>query len=164
MHSDDLLLCDEVVLTHTNWIPWPLHPNSLYSHYPFLSLVAQRRRQIVKVADFGTSTLYDLNTNKANIGHHGSRGSTSVNLSEEDEYNFPEPGHETVNLLVTETQGTLAFMAPECHTERKFGPSSDVYSFGIVLWEIVTRLEAPYAHIRVSSSLLSLQRRCFRAV
>lgn len=100
---------------------------------------------VVKVADFGTSTLYDLKGSRDR-----SSGSSSVGLAVNcDEPDFPEPGHETVNLLVTETQGTLAFMAPECHTERKFGPSSDVYSFAIVLWEIVTRLEEPFSHIRV---------------
>eukprot|EP00884_Botryococcus_braunii_P005890 jgi/Botrbrau1/15301/Bobra.0096s0004.1 len=35
-------------------------------------------------------------------------------------------------------QGTFAYMAPEVLIDGKAAPSSDIYSFGIVLWEIVT--------------------------
>jgi len=42
-------------------------------------------------------------------------------------------------------KGTPLYMAPEILAGEEFGESSDVYSFAIVLWEILTRKEA-FAH------------------
>jgi serine/threonine protein kinase len=44
-------------------------------------------------------------------------------------------------------RGTPLWMAPEVLMCRPFDEKADVYSFGLVLWEILTRLE-PYAHYR----------------
>ncbi|XP_062125186.1 putative mitogen-activated protein kinase kinase kinase 7-like isoform X5 [Drosophila sulfurigaster albostrigata] len=39
----------------------------------------------------------------------------------------------------TELIGTIGYMAPEvCSGEREFTKESDIYSFGIIMWEIVT--------------------------
>ena len=40
-------------------------------------------------------------------------------------------------------QGTAAFMAPEVLENNDYSPKSDVYAYGIVLWEIVSR-EIPF--------------------
>jgi hypothetical protein len=47
----------------------------------------------------------------------------------------------------TTAKGTPLFMAPEVMMFREFNESSDVYSFGIVLWEILTRKE-PFSQFR----------------
>jgi len=47
----------------------------------------------------------------------------------------------------TTAKGTPLFMAPEVMMFREFNESSDVYSFGIVLWEILTRQE-PFSQFR----------------
>eukprot|EP01112_Ceratiomyxa_fruticulosa_P000526 TRINITY_DN1047_c0_g1_i4.p1 TRINITY_DN1047_c0_g1~~TRINITY_DN1047_c0_g1_i4.p1 ORF type:complete len:551 (-),score=111.04 TRINITY_DN1047_c0_g1_i4:250-1902(-) len=47
----------------------------------------------------------------------------------------------------TSAKGTPLYMAPEVMMFREFNESSDVYSFGIVLWEILTRKE-PFSHFR----------------
>jgi len=39
--------------------------------------------------------------------------------------------------------GTPMWMAPEIIMGRKYSSSADVYAFGIILWEVLTRLE-PY--------------------
>jgi serine/threonine protein kinase len=47
----------------------------------------------------------------------------------------------------TTAKGTPLFMAPEVMMFREFNESSDVYSFAIVLWEILTRQE-PFSQFR----------------
>lgn len=48
---------------------------------------------------------------------------------------------------MTGNAGTPRYMAPELARDEKYGFPSDVYSFSILLWEIVT-LEKPYDHIK----------------
>jgi serine/threonine protein kinase len=46
---------------------------------------------------------------------------------------------KTINAL-----GTLRYMAPEVFTLRSYKMSSDIYSYAITLWEMITRTR-PYA-------------------
>ncbi|XP_073452067.1 ephrin type-B receptor 5-like [Aquarana catesbeiana] len=39
---------------------------------------------------------------------------------------------------------SLRWMAPEAHQQRKFSSSSDVWSYGIVMWEVTSYGERPY--------------------
>ncbi|CAI9594789.1 unnamed protein product [Staurois parvus] len=39
---------------------------------------------------------------------------------------------------------SLRWMAPEAHQQRKFSSSSDVWSYGIVMWEVASYGERPY--------------------
>ena len=41
--------------------------------------------------------------------------------------------------LFTNNKGTPAYMAPELFENKHFNKSVDVYSFGILLWEIVAQ-------------------------
>ncbi|KYQ93012.1 RGS domain-containing protein [Tieghemostelium lacteum] len=50
-----------------------------------------------------------------------------------------------VNKNMTSHVGTQAWMAPEIFTSKRYTEKVDVYSFGIILWEIFTR-KAPYEH------------------
>ena len=48
---------------------------------------------------------------------------------------------------MTKAAGTLLWMAPEVFRgDENYGPAVDVYSFGIVMWELVTR-EEPWKEI-----------------
>eukprot|EP00698_Gefionella_okellyi_P003005 TRINITY_DN12832_c0_g1_i1.p1 TRINITY_DN12832_c0_g1~~TRINITY_DN12832_c0_g1_i1.p1 ORF type:complete len:296 (+),score=45.90 TRINITY_DN12832_c0_g1_i1:81-968(+) len=47
----------------------------------------------------------------------------------------------------TGVRGTYQWMAPEVITSKKYDESSDVYSFGIMLWELVSR-DVPYADVQ----------------
>ena len=38
----------------------------------------------------------------------------------------------------------IRWMAPESHVRREFSPASDVWSFGIVMWEMHNPTEQPY--------------------
>jgi len=55
--------------------------------------------------------------------------------------------HETV-------AGNLLYMAPECFLRQTFSCSSDVYAFGILLWELLT-LCIPYAATGYSPALVA---------
>ena len=47
---------------------------------------------------------------------------------------------EDVRGTMTKAAGTLLWMAPEVYRgDQRYGPAVDVYSFGIVLWELATR-------------------------
>lgn len=50
---------------------------------------------------------------------------------------------------MTRATGTLLWMAPEMFRgDQNYGPKVDVYSFGIVLWELATRQE-PWKELRL---------------
>lgn len=63
--------------------------------------------------------------------------------------------------------GTLRYMSPECYQKKKYGTPSDVYSFGLLLWEIMT-LENPFekyfsdqlASQKTNGARPKLSRRC----
>lgn len=48
--------------------------------------------------------------------------------------------------------GTPRYMAPEVGLELGYGIDADVYSFGLLLWEVCT-LKTPYAHINSAEQL-----------
>ena len=86
----------------------------------------------VKVADFGTATLAGIATN----------------LSTTDIVNVDELRETTINRTMrTKGIGTPMWMAPEILSgSAAYGASADVYSFGIVIWEIASRQE-PWAEL-----------------
>lgn len=47
---------------------------------------------------------------------------------------------------MTDKIGTFQWMAPEVIIGRNYSEKADVYSFGIILWEIASR-EPPYKNI-----------------
>lgn len=54
----------------------------------------------------------------------------------------------------THTYGTISFMPPELVRDAKLSKASDVYSFGILMWELYCRETAfdgiPAARVRLS--------------
>eukprot|EP01117_Protostelium_nocturnum_P014861 TRINITY_DN5701_c0_g1_i1.p1 TRINITY_DN5701_c0_g1~~TRINITY_DN5701_c0_g1_i1.p1 ORF type:complete len:2449 (-),score=807.95 TRINITY_DN5701_c0_g1_i1:2-7348(-) len=53
--------------------------------------------------------------------------------------------------------GPLKWMAPECITKREYSPKSDVFAFGVVIWEIITCLE-PYADMTPLEAAIEVAR------
>lgn len=71
----------------------------------------------VKIFDFGLATEYDVDHPDANAACRRLTGHT----------------------------GTVRYMAPEVAQRQRYTESADVYSFGILLWQIMS-LEEPYGH------------------
>merc|ERR1712232_652308 len=49
--------------------------------------------------------------------------------------------------------GSQGYMAPEMETERKYGIKADVFSFGVVLWEILAMTARANAKVENSVDL-----------
>jgi serine/threonine protein kinase len=77
-----------------------------------------------KVADFGLSIVKSSSASHSKSGGGGSRGGA----------------------------GTLPWMAPELHDEKPNSRETDIYSLGVVLWEIVSR-KLPYAGLTVGKMI-----------
>mmetsp|Transcript_22856 Transcript_22856/g.34660 ORF Transcript_22856/g.34660 Transcript_22856/m.34660 type:complete len:367 (+) Transcript_22856:145-1245(+) len=60
------------------------------------------------------------------------------------------------NFALTAMCGTLRYMSPECAMSRKYGMASDVYSFTLLLWEILT-LEVPFREMSRAEILDQLE-------
>ena len=86
----------------------------------------------VKVADFGTATLATLASASANNGAVGESGALA-----------DERGALDVRVKTKRTKGvgTPLWMAPEVVAGQRYDAKADVYSFGIVMWEISSRDE-----------------------
>merc|ERR1711944_81276 len=42
----------------------------------------------------------------------------------------------------------IKWLAVECITQKKYSEKSDVWSFGILMWEVMTRGEQPYPEMK----------------
>jgi serine/threonine protein kinase len=96
----------------------------------------------VKVGDFGNSRLRDLNTNTAN--HNPARKLRAAESTE----------HDRMRSL-TGGVGTPVYMAPELlkHHNRVYGNEVDVYSFAIVMWELLTMMTPWAAELKSATYL-----------
>eukprot|EP00047_Mylnosiga_fluctuans_P000470 m.193244 g.193244 ORF g.193244 m.193244 type:complete len:1071 (+) comp10069_c6_seq2:105-3317(+) len=93
-----------------------------------------------KVADFGTASIAAI-----------SADSTGAQLPHVPRVSDTDGGREA--LLRTTGLGTPLWMAPEVMQGGAYGPSADVYSFGIVLWEIAAQ-QLPWQGYDVMCDLL----------
>ncbi|XP_065845603.1 dual specificity protein kinase shkA-like [Oscarella lobularis] len=105
---------------------------------------------VVKVSDFGTARrLLKSSKDELNQGE----------ISAGDQ--FPVSDDETQPLLLARYKnmswrhGTSLWKAPELLMQQAYGASVDIYSFGIVMWEIFSRRK-PYDDRRLPQHLNSL--------
>lgn len=83
------------------------------------------------------------------LEHGGTAGGEEEKEMEKEEEG--EQGEEeeesdlmrSVDPVLTQKQGTLLWMAPEVLQERPYGPSADVWAYGVCVWEMMTRM-VPY--------------------
>ena len=103
-----------------------------------------------KITDFG-SIRQCLNRGHANLSEkdrrarsrHGRRAVETL-LHDEAAQDVPysqEEGGRTLNLTMTVGVGTPLYMAPEALTGSQYDAKADVFSFGVLLWEIATQRE-----------------------
>jgi LRR receptor-like serine/threonine-protein kinase FLS2 len=87
----------------------------------------------VKVADFGTATIAGL----------AARIDPEVDTS-----SIPHLQQQAIRAQTMRTKGvgTPLWMAPEIMSGGRYGPSADIYSYGVVMWEIAAQAE-PWAHL-----------------
>ena len=89
-----------------------------------------------KVADFGTSKL--VTKSRAQLQTAGATGETSFGGDDQMQ-------SEAFQATMTKGVGTPLWMAPELFVGgTKYGPEVDIYSFGMIMWELATR-KVPWA-------------------
>eukprot|EP00048_Salpingoeca_helianthica_P008400 m.122089 g.122089 ORF g.122089 m.122089 type:complete len:195 (-) comp14592_c2_seq1:40-624(-) len=96
----------------------------------------------VKVADFGTATIAGL----------AARGGPAVLLDadESSRHEVTPAGNMRAQTMRTKGVGTPLWMAPEIIAGRRYGPSADVYSYAIVMWELAAQA-VPWAEAEFGS-------------
>lgn len=127
--------------------------------------------QMIKYAIDAATAIYFMHSNKSPIIHRDIKSSNMM-ISSSKELKLIDFGYATYQnekdyvfnkhgITEKANKGTPAYMAPECFLNEEFSVYSDVFSFGVVLWEIVTREipwnnktpEAVYAEITTGSRL-----------
>ena len=89
-----------------------------------------------KVADFGTSKL--VTASRTRLQTAGATGETSFGGDDQMQ-------SEAFQATMTKGVGTPLWMAPELFVGgTKYGPEVDIYSFGMIMWELATR-KVPWA-------------------
>jgi serine/threonine protein kinase len=91
----------------------------------------------------------------------GQRTAPSTSVQQEEDGTLiadygPRAHEANAALFLTRHVGTPVYMAPEIMGDRPYTTSADVYSFGIVLWEIYTR-QVPFSSL-VHASVFRLRR------
>jgi LRR receptor-like serine/threonine-protein kinase FLS2 len=97
----------------------------------------------LKVADFGTATLAGLASSHQNGTDSRQQDPAPASLVDvrEATLTLQQRTH------LTKGVGTPLWMAPEVMAGRKYGPSADVYSYAILLWEIASH-SVPWEHVQ----------------
>ncbi|KAJ1424383.1 kinase-like domain-containing protein [Ochromonadaceae sp. CCMP2298] len=67
------------------------------------------------------------------------------------------------NTVLTANVGTIHWMAPEVLTGTQYNESADIYSVGIVMWELFTG-QCPYEHMKQVEVALSVVQRGLRPI
>ena len=68
------------------------------------------------------------------------------------------PKNDTIYQATTEMPWPIRWMAPESLDNREFSPATDVWSFGVLLWEMYSPNQRPYAdlnNVQILSKVLS---------
>ena len=68
------------------------------------------------------------------------------------------PKDDTIYQATTEMPWPIRWMAPKSLDNREFSPATDVWSFGVLLWEMYYPNQQPYAdlnNVQVLSKVLS---------
>lgn len=61
-----------------------------------------------------------------------------------------------IYVATTKMAFPIRWMAPECHLKKQFSPATDVWSFGVVMWEMYNPTETPYkgmSNVEVSANV-----------
>jgi serine/threonine protein kinase len=104
-------------------------------------LVSQRPDGVphAKISDFGTATLLDAVFNQPEPQRNGSKpAETSADAT-----------------TLTTGMGTMLWMAPEMLARQRYTKAIDVYSYGIVMWEIASQ-KLPWADLQHDKSCMDM--------
>ncbi|XP_065178459.1 uncharacterized protein LOC135809116 [Sycon ciliatum] len=106
---------------------------------------------VAKVADFGTARLVSDVSSRSPVApideedEDGMREASQYGLSTSPRgaasFDCESIGllHSTNSALMTRNAGTLLWCSPEILAGKPYGASTDVYSFGVILWELCSR-------------------------
>ena len=68
------------------------------------------------------------------------------------------PKDDTIYQATTELPWPIRWMAPESLVDREFSPATDVWSFGVLLWEMYYPKQLPYAEINCCNNFQVLSK------
>ena len=66
---------------------------------------------------------------------------------------MPEDGCPHIDTFVMSGAGSPRYMAPECLKLEKYNLKADIYSFAIILWEMMSASQ-PYSFIKSRHQLI----------
>ena len=74
------------------------------------------------------------------------------------------PKDEDIYVATTKMPFPIRWMAPESLMKKEFSPASDVWSFGVVMWEMFSPREKPYDGMdtatKAKDELLNFSQNC----
>ena len=116
----------------------------------------------VVLYDFGLAKAIPETSSRRQESLHASMESLNLDdyyledpSSDEEDTQFSQPSclSESSTIACSGPAGTVKYMAPEIARCEDYGVSADVYSFGILLWELVT-LRTVYGEFKTRESVL----------
>jgi serine/threonine protein kinase len=113
-------------------------------------LVSQRPDGVphAKISDFGTATLLGAVRNQPELKH---------NRSISTETSRDALAESIVAATLTTGLGTTLWMAPEMLARQRYTKAIDVYSYGIVMWEIASQ-QLPWADLDRDKSYVDMNK------
>lgn len=105
----------------------------------------------VKLCDFGLSTTPAAASERQRLDKKTTAGNDCTSLDDDPVHYYKTNDNNHLNedddtILHRTVLGTAQFMAPERLRAQPYGRSSDIWSFGLIVWQCITGQTRPFFH------------------